>query len=58
MVDEIMEEVIHHGLEDGEAISHAIEHDSGFEGVTMGSKGGFPVVLFEDLKVVITVVKV
>ena len=50
--------MIHHGLENGRAIGHAIEHDSGFEGTMMGGEGGFPVVLFENLKVVITIAEV
>ena len=53
-----MEQVIHHGLEDGGAIGHAIEYNSEFEDATMGSEGGFPVVLFKDLEVVVTITEV
>ena len=57
-VDEIMEQMIHHGLEDGGAVGHAIEHDSRFEGTAMSSKGGFPAILFKNLEVVITIMEV
>ena len=58
MVDEIMEQMIHHGLEDSETVSHAIEHNCGFKDTAVSGKGSFPAVLFEDLKVVVTVVEV
>ena len=45
-------------MEDGGAIGQPIEHDSGFEGTTVGGKGSFPAVLFENLKVIVTAAKV
>ena len=42
--DEVMEDVIHHGLKGGRAISKAKEHDKRFKKTTVGTKGCLPLI--------------
>ena len=43
-VDEVLEYVIHHGLEGGWTVGKAEEHDQGFEEAPIHSEGGFPLI--------------
>jgi len=36
---EVPEDVIHHGLEDGQTVSHSKEHYQGFEQTSIGPEG-------------------
>ena len=53
-IDEVLEDVIHHGLEGGWAVGEAKEHDQGFEEAPIHSEGGFPLVSFLDSYVVVS----
>ena len=39
---EVLEDVVHHGLEGGRTVSHAKEHYQGFEQASIGPEGRFP----------------
>ena len=41
---EISEDVVHYGLEDGQAISHPKEHYQGFEQALIGPEGCLPLI--------------
>ena len=43
-IDEVLEDVVHHGLEGGRAVGEAEEHDHGFKEAPIRSEGGFPLV--------------
>jgi len=51
---EVPEDVVHHGLEDGRAISHAKEHYQGFEQASIGPEGCLPLVFGLNVDVVET----
>ena len=53
-VDEVLEDVVHHGLEGGQTIGEAEEHDQGFEEAPICSEGSFPVVSLFDSYIVIS----
>ena len=41
---EVLEDVVHHGLEGGWTVSHSKEHYQGFEQASIGSEGHLPLV--------------
>ena len=43
-VNEVLEDVVHHGLEGGRAVGEAEEHNQGFEEAPICSEGGLPLV--------------
>ena len=53
-IDEFLEDVIPHGLEGGQAIGEAKEHDQGFEEAPIHSEGGFPLVSLLYLYIVVS----
>ena len=50
--DEVLEDVIHHGLEYHWAVSESKEHDKGFKEAVTGVKGHLPLIAFLDLDIV------
>ena len=52
--NEILEDVIHHGLEGHRAVCKAEKHHKGFEQPVIGTKRGFPFVPFFYSNVVVT----
>ena len=54
-IDEVLEDVVHHGLESGQAVGEAEEHDQGFEEALIHLKGSLPLVsLFFDSHIVVS----
>jgi len=51
---EVLEDVVHHGLESGRTISHAKEHYQGFEQASIGLEGCFPLISGLNVDVVET----
>ena len=43
-INEVLENVIHHHLEGGQAIGETEEHDKGFEEALICSEGSFPLI--------------
>ena len=58
LVNEVLEEMVYHGLEDGWAVCHSVEHDSEFKDSTMGGEHSFSIVFRKDLEIIVTIVKV
>ena len=52
-INEVLEDVIHHGLEGGRAVGEAEEHDQGFKEAPIRSEGGFPLISLFDLYIVV-----
>ena len=50
--DEVLEDVIHHGLECCGGVTQAEEHYLGFIQPTVGGEGGFPFITLFDLNIV------
>jgi len=44
--DEVLEDVVHHGLEGGGTVCEAEEHDKGFVQAVVGPEGGLPLFSF------------
>ncbi|KAG5334162.1 hypothetical protein C0989_004252 [Termitomyces sp. Mn162] len=53
MSDEVLEDIIYHCLEDGQAIGEFKEHDKRFEQSLVGLKGNLPFVSLIDVHVVV-----
>ena len=53
-INEVLEDVIHHGLEGGQAVGEAEEHDQGFEEAPIHSEGGFPLPSLFDSYIVVS----
>ena len=53
-VDEVLEDVVHHGLEGGQAVGEAEEHNQGFEEAPICSEGGLPLVSLFDPHIVVS----
>ena len=53
-IDEVLEDVVHHGLEGGQAVGEAEEHDQGFEEALICLEGGFPLVPLFDSHIVVS----
>jgi hypothetical protein len=51
--DEILENVIHHGLEDGWAVSETEEHHQRFEESSVGAECSLPFITFLDTDIVV-----
>jgi hypothetical protein len=51
--DEVFKNVVHHSLEGGRAVSHAIQHYQWFEQPSVTPKGHFPFISFLDLDVLV-----
>ncbi|KAG5336713.1 hypothetical protein C0989_012016 [Termitomyces sp. Mn162] len=54
LCDEVLEDVIHHGLEGGRAVGESKEHHDQFEQFLVGLEGGLPLVSFLNVHVVVT----
>ena len=54
LIEEVLENVIHHCLEGGWAVGEAKEHDKGFEEALIHSEGGLPLVSLLDLYIVVS----
>jgi hypothetical protein len=52
--DEVLEKVIHHSLEGGRAVSHAIKHYQWFKQPLITPKGHCPFISFLDSDVLVT----
>ena len=52
-INEVLEDVIHHGLEGGQAVGEAKEHDQGFKEAPIRSEGSFPLVSLFDSYIVV-----
>ena len=53
-INEVLEDVVHHGLEGGWAVGEAEEHDQGFEETLICSEGGFPLISLFDPYIVVS----
>jgi hypothetical protein len=53
VADEVLENVIHHSLEGGQAVSHAIQHYQWFKQPLVTPKGCFPFISFLDSDVLV-----
>jgi len=51
---EVPEDVVHHGLESGQTVSHVKEHYQGFEQASIGLEGCFPLISGLNVDVVET----
>ena len=51
-INEVLEDVIHHGLEGVQAVGEAEEYDQGLKEAPIRSEGGFPLVSLFDLYIV------
>ena len=54
IIHEILQVVIHHCLEGGQAVGQAKEHDQGFEEASIRPEGGLPLVSLFDPYIVIS----
>ena len=54
LVDEILEDIIHHHLEGGWTVGKTKKHDKGFEKALIHPKGGFPLTSLLNSYVVIS----
>ena len=53
-INEVFDDVIHHGLEGGQIIGEAKEHDQRFEEALIRSEGSFPLISLLDLYIVVS----
>src|ERR1700677_32478 len=58
LVNEVLQDGVHHCLERGGGIGESEEHDRQFKAVSVHSESSFPFVSFFDLKIVITPPKI
>ena len=54
LINEILEDVVHHHLEGSWAVGEAKEHDQGFEEASIRPEGGLPLVSLFDPYIVIS----
>src|SRR6266436_480001 len=52
--DQILEYLVHHGLESGWAVGETKEHDQGFENSSVCAESGLPLITFLDADVVVS----
>ena len=52
IVDELMEDIIHHCLECCRGVTQSEKHDSWFKQPSVGLEHGFPLVIFLDLHII------
>jgi hypothetical protein len=57
MTDEVLEYIIHHGLEGGWAVGHSIQHYQRFEELLVASKGCLPLITFLDSDVLVAPIR-
>jgi len=55
---EVLEDVVHHGLEGGQTVSHSKEHYQGFKQTSIGLEGCLPLVSGLNVNVVETLTDV
>ena len=53
-INEVLKDVVHHGLEGGRAVGEAKEHDQRFEEAPIHSEGSFPLVSLFDSHIVVS----
>jgi hypothetical protein len=53
VADEVFKNVIHHSLEGGQAVNHAIQHYQWFKQSSVTPKGHFPFISFLDSHVLV-----
>ena len=53
-INEVLKDVVHHGLEGGGAVGEAKEHDQGFEEAPIRSEDGFPLISLFDSYIVVS----
>ena len=53
-INEVLKDVIHHGLEGGQVVGEAKEHDQGFKEALIHSEGSFPLVSLFDSYIVVS----
>ena len=53
-INEVLKDVVHHGLEGGRAVGEAEEHDQGFKEAPIRSEGSFPLVSLLDSYIVVS----
>src|SRR6202453_1446403 len=58
LVNEVLQDGVHHSLERSGGIGESEEHDCQFKAASICSEGGFPFVSFFDSKIVITPPKI
>ena len=58
LVDQVPQDVVHHGLEGGWRVGEAKEHDRRFKESSVGTKGSLPLVPFLYPHVVVTLADV
>ena len=51
--DEVSENVIHHGLESGQAIGETKEHHQAFKQLLVSSEGGLPLITLLDSDIIV-----
>ena len=54
LINEVLENVIHHHLEGGQAVGEAEEHDKGLEEAPIHSEGSLPLVSLLDSYIVVS----
>ena len=54
LINEILEDVVHHHLEGSQAVGEAKEHNQGFEKASIRLEGSFPLVSLFDPYIVIS----
>ena len=54
LIDKVVKNRIHKGLEGSWSVTEAEGHDQGFEEAKFAFKGGFPFIAFSDTDVVVT----
>ncbi|KAG5334842.1 hypothetical protein C0989_002805 [Termitomyces sp. Mn162] len=53
LCNEVLEDVIHHGLESGRAVGESEEHNKQLEQSLVGPEGGLPLISFLDMHIVV-----
>ena len=53
-IDEVLEDVIHHGLEGGQAVGEAEEHDQGFKEAPICLEGSFRLISLFDSHIIVS----
>ncbi|KAG6868036.1 hypothetical protein C0993_008122 [Termitomyces sp. T159_Od127] len=54
LYDEVLEDVVHHCLEGGQAIGESKEHDKQFKQPLVGLEGSLPLISFLNVHIVVT----
>ena len=53
-IDEVLADIVHHGLEGDRTVGEAEEHDQGFKEAPIHSEGSFPLISLLDLHIVVS----